>query len=156
MKVSEFIDMQGRLTLQRRNRANEMLEEIVVNNDIVLTGRDLVAKLFLHESIAPISHIAVGTGTKPVDPINDIALANELSRKVLNPVDLTKDLITKSENRKQVTIKAELDFNDANGPLTEAGLFNAVTGGVMYNRVIFPAINKTTDFKLTLIWDILF
>jgi hypothetical protein len=27
---------------------------------------------------------------------------------------------------------------------------------VMYNRVVFPVISKSADFKLTLIWEILF
>ena len=47
-------------------------------------------------------------------------------------------------------------FGEANGALTEAGLFNAAAAGVMYNRVVFPPINKTADFKLTLIWEIIF
>ena len=156
MKVSEAIDMQGRLTLQKRNSANEILEEMAVKNDIVLSGRDLVAKLFINETIDPISHIAVGTGTTTVNPTANAALEIELFRKPISPIDPTQHLTTTVDNRKKVTITAELDFSEANGPLTEAGLFNAGTDGVMYNRVVFPTITKTSDFKLTLLWEITF
>lgn len=156
MKVSEDLDIKGRLILQKRNAVNEILAEIAVNNSIVLTGRDLVAKLFIHEAIAPISHVAVGTGTAEVKPNTDTQLNNELFRKAITKIDPTQNLTTTSDGKKKVTITAELDFNEANGALTEAGLFNADTGGVMYNRVKFPVINKTSDFKLTLIWEILF
>ena len=47
-----------------------------------------------------------------------------------------------------------LDQNEANGALTEAGLFTE--DNVMYNRVVFLPINKTSDFQLTLIWEIVF
>jgi hypothetical protein len=156
MNICDALEMKGRLTLQKRNAANEMIEAIEANNSIVLDGRDLVAKLFINEPIAPISHVAVGTGATPVDPAADTELGTELFRKAINPIDPSQHLVTTDENKKKVTITAELDFNEANGALTEAGLFNADSGGVMYNRVVFPPINKTTDFKLTLIWEIIF
>ncbi|MGB8698135.1 MAG: hypothetical protein WCD18_01855 [Thermosynechococcaceae cyanobacterium] len=156
MKASEFLDMKGQLTLQKRNAANEVFAEMAALNSIVLSGRDLVAKLFINEKIDPISHIAVGKGTDPIDPVKDETLAAETFRKPITPIDLTQNLTTTSDGKKKVTVTAELDFNEANGALTEAGLFNAATDGVMYNRVVFPEINKTSDFKLTLIWEILF
>jgi hypothetical protein len=156
MNISESIDMKGRLTIQTCDRNHKVLDQITINNSIVLTGRDLVAKLFIKEKIDPISHIAVGIGSTAVNPEKDEGLETPLFRKAIAPVDPTQNLTTTGEGRKKVTITAELDFSEANGALTEAGLFNAASGGVMYNRVVFPAINKTSDFKLTLLWEILF
>jgi hypothetical protein len=137
-------------------KSNQIVEQISANNNIVLSGRDLVAKLFINEQIAPISHVAVGTGTTKVDPKTDTNLNTELFRKAITKIDPTQNLTTTIDGKKKVKITTELDFNEANGALTEAGLLNANAGGVMYNRVVFPAINKTNDFKLTLIWEILF
>jgi hypothetical protein len=156
VEVSKNLDMKGKLTVQKRDKSNEILEEFSASNNIVLTGRDLVAKLFINEGIAPISHVAVGTGKTEVDPKTDTNLNTELFRKAIKKIDPTQDLTITSDGKIQVKITVELDFNEANGSLTEAGLFNANTGGVMYNRAVFPAINKTNDFKLTLIWEILF
>lgn len=156
MKLEESNDMRGRLHIAIHNREGELCRKFAANNSIVLTGRDLVAKLFINETIDPISHIAVGTGTAAVDPGTDNALASELFRKPINPIDPSTDLTTTAENKKKVLVTADLDFTEGNGALTEAGLFNADAAGVMYNRVVFPAINKTTDFRLTLIWEIIF
>ena len=156
MKLADHMELKGRLTLHLRNTADEIVEAITVPNSIVLDGRDLVAKLFINETIDPVSHVAVGTGATPVDPVADTALDGELFRKTIDPIDPTLHLTTTPDDKKKVVITVELDFSEGNGALTEAGLFNADPGGVMYNRVVFLPINKTTDFKLTLLWEIVF
>ena len=155
MNLQEALDPRGRLTVQKTDARNTLIETIHVHNSIVLSGRDLIAKLFVKEPIEPVSHVAVGTGSTPVQAADD-KLANEIFRKPIAPVDPSQNITTTDANKRKVTITAELAFADANATLTEAGLFNAASNGVMYNRVVFPAINKTTDFKLTLIWEILF
>src|SRR4051794_22864096 len=157
MKINEAFDMKGRLTLLLRNRRGDLVHEISADNDIVMTGRDLVAKLFAKVSIDPISHIAVGKGATAVDPAVDQKLESELFRKGITPVDPAKD-ITPVDKKVRVIVSTELDFAEGNGALTEAALFNGSdpAASVMYNRVVFPPVNKTADFKLTLVWEILF
>jgi hypothetical protein len=161
MKLNDSIDMKGRLTLRLSDRDGNLVREIAADNDIVLTGRDLVAKMFAKVAIDPISHIAVGTGTTAVAPGTDTALNTEVFRKPIAVIDPAKD-ITAVGGKMRVVITTELDNSEpplggaASVALTEAGMFNAATGGVMYNRVVFPAVNKTADFKLTLVWEILF
>lgn len=156
MKAREALDMKGRLTWQMHNADNAVLEEQTVPNKIVLSGRKLIAQMFVKSNeIAPFSYIAVGTGTTEPQA-NDQQLQAEVFRKEITPVDLTKDISVEGD-REKLRVSTELDFTEANDvPLTEAGLFNASVGGVMYNRVVFKPINKTKDFKLTLIWEIQF
>lgn len=174
MKLADAMDMKGRLTIQKFNREGKLLTEVKANNFIVYTGRDLVAKLFLNQRIDPIKYIAVGTGDKSVDPINDVALQQQVFRKEIKLPDISKDLTdiekkvqieTKNiiQKNRRVIISADLDYeepkpkdNNQLYELREAGLFNAEEGGVMYNRVVFPTISKTKDFKLTLVWEIIF
>ena len=157
MKLNEAFDMKGRLTLLLHDLHGELVRKMAADNDIVMTGRDLVAKLFANVPIDPISHIAVGTGATAVDPAADEKLQSELFRKEVTPIDPAKD-ITPSGNKMRVMVSAELDFAEGNGALTEAAMFNGNDPGssVMYNRVVFPPVNKTADFKLTLVWEILF
>ena len=157
MKIKEAFDMKGHLTLRLHDRHGELVRELEADNDIVLTGRDLVAKLFANIDITPISHIAVGTGATAVDPVADKKLQSELFRKAITPIDPAKD-ITPVENKVRVVVSTELDFTEGNGALTEAAMFNSndIGSSVMYNRVVFPPVNKTSDFKLTLVWEILF
>ena len=77
-------------------------------------------------------------------------------RKDIIPIVPTEHLIDTEDGKKKVFISAELDFTEGNGALTEAGLFNSDTNGVMYNRVVFAPVNKTEDFKLVLVWEIVF
>jgi hypothetical protein len=55
-----------------------------------------------------------------------------------------------------VVMSATFGYQDCNGKICEAGLFNAPEGGVMYNRVVFPEIVKTSDLTLTMVWRITF
>jgi hypothetical protein len=165
MNLSEALDIRGQLTLQKRDARDRLIDVIHAQNSIVLTGRELVAKLFIKEvkdTIKPVSHVAVGTGTAAVSP-QDSKLATELFRKAINPIDVGRDLQSVEQAdgsiRKKVMITADLDLKEAIGGLTEAALFTGDpkdTSAVMYNRVVFPVINKSADFKLTLIWEILF
>jgi hypothetical protein len=41
---------------------------------------------------------------------------------------------------------------DSTGALTEAGVFNAATGGIMLDRVVFPVVNKGADDSLTAVF----
>lgn len=176
MKLADAMDMKGRLTIQKFNCQGKLLTEVKANNFIVYTGRDLVAKLFLNQKIDPIKYIAVGTGVDDdkVDPVEYQKLQREVFRKEIKPIDLSKDLtdITKTvqidnkdvtQRNRRVIISADLDYEEPtpkenNQPyeLREAGLFNASKEGVMYNRVVFPTLSKTKDFKLTLVWEIIF
>lgn len=156
MKLNDFIDMKGRLRIRMEDRSGAVALEMEADNDIVLTGRDLVARLFINEAIDPISHLAVGIGNEEVNPESDEQLNDELFRKEIMPIDPTIHLTDTEDGKKKVFVSAELDFTEGNGALTEAGLFNSETNGVMYNRVVFAPVNKTEDFKLVLVWEIVF
>lgn len=160
MKIADVMDIKGRLTIQKHHIQQHTVEEIKVNNSIVLTGRELVAKLFINQPIKPVSQVGIGTGTNQVNP-NDQQLGKQIFAKKINPINLSQDLQSVDidvqgvkSTRKKVMITVDLEPNEANGAITEAGLFTE--DNVMYNRVVFLPINKTSDFKLTLIWEILF
>ncbi len=78
------------------------------------------------------------------------SVLEEALPRQLNPTKLSggSDIV--------VTLSSTFGYEDANGILTEAGIFNSEDGGVMYNRVVFPEITKTDKFTLSLIWKISF
>ena len=161
MRIYDQIDMQGKLTYYVYDSDGNEIHQWSSNNHIVLGGRQMVAKMFLGESIPGISHLAVGTGNREVDEKADQTLDNELLRKPIRLLDLAKDITTlnggeKEPDKIKVTISTEFDFHEANDGLTEAALFNQPNGGIMYNRIVFPVINKTKDFKLSLVWEVIF
>ncbi|MBW4443410.1 MAG: hypothetical protein KME10_19695 [Plectolyngbya sp. WJT66-NPBG17] len=160
MNLTDTLDIRGRLSIQVYNLEGELLETTIANNSIVQTGRQLVAERFVSSQmsqIKPISQIAVGTGSQDVQPIDRNLHAQVGDRKAIK-VGNFEDMITWKEvdgiARCHLKISADLEPTEYNADLTEAGLFNE--DGVMYNRVVFPAIRKTPAFRLTLLWQILF
>jgi len=164
--MHENMEMKGRLTLRLIDVHGQLVDERYFSNRIVTSGRQLVAQLFggVTAGTPPsnVTHMAVGTNaTAPAD--GQTALGAERSpRKPISDVNYTEfdEPVAGggTVRRVRATIRAVFDFAEANGtdPLREAGVFTALTGGVMYNRVIFDPVTKTSAFQLTLLWDITF
>ena len=86
------------------------------------------------------THIAIGTGTTG-ETANDTALEAEVLRKVFDS--------TSKPSSKTVQFQINVDVGEANGnALSETGLLNAASGGILTNRITHAAINKTSDFEL--------
>ena len=167
--MDENLDMRGRVTLQLTDRRGRVVHRQQRANRIVRSGRRLVAELFggVASGTPPVrvTHIAVGSdGTPPADGQTAL-LAQRGGRKPFTEVTYTDfdepvpgggGAVVR---RVRASVTAVFDFGEANDtttPLREAGIFNAATGGVMYNRVVFEPVTKTNSFKLTLLWDIVF
>jgi hypothetical protein len=151
-------DMHGALTLRMTDRQGAVVHHARHANHIVTSGRDLVARLFAAQvsGVPPtaVTHMALGTdGADPTDA--DAALRAEIAPR--KPVSVEYSKITEGGvERVRARLTSVFDSGEANGPLREAGIFTAPSGGVMYNRVKFDTVTKTADFKLTLIWDVVF
>jgi len=160
MRSTESIELKGHLSLTLTDREGNTVLTQNARNKVVTSGRDLVAKLFSAVDKTPtVGFVAVGESDAEVTD-KDIALGKQLGdRKPLGNFDPNQNLATVGEGdaaRRKITRTVELDFNEANGELREAGLFTALKDGIMYNRVVFPTVTKTSSFKLTLVWEILF
>lgn len=162
MNIAESLNIVGKLTVQKKNMNGEIIEEVKANNSITTAGRDLVATLF-NINMKPdldlkrVTKIGVGSGPKTGEDSSnpaDTELKNLIGYTDIKKIDQDEKTKDYKVPRIVLTITGELGMDDCNGELKEAGLFTKE--GIMYNRVHFPAINKTSDFKLTLIWEIIF
>lgn len=156
MKLLDNLDLVGKLTIKKIDKDNIADAEIVAHNDITLSGRRLVAQLFnpKDEAMKPVTQIKLGTGNKDFE-----AMDNDLAQPIEgHAIEIeTADIQELEDNRIKLTLTGTLQENDekVNGKeLTEACLYSE--SEIMYNRVQFPAISKTENFKLTLIWEITF
>ncbi|MEO9387064.1 MULTISPECIES: hypothetical protein [Chromobacterium] len=112
------------------------------DNLIVDVGFDLVCDALGNAKGRPgvLSHIAVGTGTDPVAS-NQKALSTELARLAAT--------YAHSAGTKVFTMTSTFNAGTATGAITEAGVFNAASNGIMFDRVLFNVINKGSDDTLT-------
>lgn len=161
--MHEINEMRGSLTLWLTDAGGNRRGELRRHNRIVTSGRLLVAQLFGGITAGPppakVTHMAVGTGTKDPDD-GQTGLTAEVARNAITEVTYTPfadGTGAGAAQRVRVSLKSIFDFPDANGAaLTEAGIFTAPAAGVMYNRVTFLPVNKTKEFQLTLLWDVVF
>jgi hypothetical protein len=163
--MRENLDIRGAVTVELADHGGAVVVRQHRSNQIVLTGRRLVAQLFggVASGTPPgkVTHVAVGTNGSPTTD-GDTALKAERGRNPITNVAYTdfddKPAGGPTVRRTRVSLTAVFDFGQANGtdPLLEAALFTADKAGVMYNRVTLDAVTKTSAFKLTVLWDIVF
>ena len=142
--------MQGKVKISLKEaKTGRIVKHREIHNKVVTDGRELVAKLFIGELTTPVTHMAVGSdGTEPSD--EDHALRAEIGRVAMESL-----VVSTEDSTAKVKLTATFG-TDISGPLQEAGIFTAATGGIMYNRVTFPVINKGENHTLTLEWEIIF
>jgi hypothetical protein len=87
--------------------------------------------------------IALGTGTTAAASTQS-ALVTELDRNAAT--------YAHTAGTKTLTFSAGFVAGDATGAITEAGVFNAATAGIMFDRVVFPVVNKGADDSLTAVF----
>ena len=134
---SENLVMTGRLAIALNG---EVIKE--VPNLVVSAGKDYVASRMKDTTKDAMSHMALGSGsTSPA--AGDTALGSELGRNAL-----TSSTVSSNE----ITYVATFAAGESTGAVTEAGLFNAASGGDMLCRTTFGVINKAASDSMTVTW----
>jgi len=119
----------------------------ILRNIITDAGLAEMVKLVFGLGGTAFGYIAIGTGTT-AESATDTALASEIKRKAA-----TKTQTTTSVTGDTCLLTAS--FSSADGltgtsAVTEAGVFNAATGGVLLARKVFSAVNVNWDAGDTL------
>ena len=158
MALTDHLNIAGRLTLSKWDQKGRLIERREVSNDITLAGRDLVARLFnpqrATEPIARVSELRVGGSDRAFDPKLPGLVAPIGGPVAIGKIDEVEVSDDSGRLRKMLRLVAELREGEGNGELREAGLFTPE--GLMYNRVTFDAVTKTSQFRLSLVWEITF
>lgn len=142
--IDETMQLQGAMTLIVR-RAYGDIETVHKDNIIVNVGFDFIADAIGKSASRPsvMGFIALGTGTTAA-AASQSALVSELDR---NAATYAHTVGTKA-----FSFTADFAAGDATGAITEAGVFNAASGGIMLDRVVFPVVNKGADDSLTAVF----
>lgn len=142
MKTNQASGMKlhGALTLilQKKDGQVEVMKK---DNLIVNVGFDFIADAIGKSASRPavMSHIALGTGTTAA-AASQTALVTELTRLAAT--------YAHTVGTKVFTFTASFGAGVATGAITEAGVLNAASAGIMLDRVVFPVVNKGADDTL--------
>lgn len=127
-----------------RDDAGKIKQEFTVPNLVVDTGLDFIASRMKDASATAMSHMAVGTGSTAASSA-DTALGTQLARVALASTTVTDN---------SISYVATFPAGTGTGALTEAGTFNASSGGTMLCRTVFAVINKGAADSMTVTWTV--
>lgn len=129
------INLKGRVKIALNGKTVRDIDNLVVNS-----GKNYVASRMKDTTETPVSHMAVGTGsTAPA--AGDTALGAEAARVTLTST-------TRTDN--ELTYVATFAAGTGTAALTEAGLFNASSGGTLLARTVFAVVNKGSADSMTI------
>jgi hypothetical protein len=146
--IKDTIKSLGTLDIVLQDENGQLKEKLTVPNLVVQTGRNFISHRMLGSANTAMSHMSIGTGTTS-PALTDIALETETFRNAL-----TSSSVSAPGNA--VVYVAVFDPSEpatANA-ITEAGIFNAASGGEILCRTTFPVINKGVLDTLTITWTI--
>jgi len=121
---------------------DEVVKEIP--NLVVTAGKSFVSSRMKDTTKAAMSHMAIGTGTTAAAAGNT-TLVTELDRNALTSTTVTTN---------EIAYVCTWAAGDGTGAITEAGLFNASSGGDMLCRTVFSVVNKGSADSMTITWTI--
>tara|TARA_B100001115_G_scaffold175708_1_gene162056 strand:+ start:418 stop:840 length:423 start_codon:yes stop_codon:yes gene_type:complete len=136
--LNDGLKLTGKLSIAIND---EVVQE--VPNLVVTAGKNYVADRIKNNSTV-MSHMAIGTGSTPAAAGNT-ALGSESAR-----TQLTSSTVTDNEIVYVDTFAA----GTGTGAITEAGIFNASSGGTMLCRTVFSVVNKGASDAMTITWTV--
>jgi hypothetical protein len=143
-KVTEELKATGLVKIVQTNAAGELVKEFNVPNLVVTAGKNHIAAKIAATTNSPaaMTHMAIGTGTS-TPGASDTALGTQTGR-----VSLSGSVVSTNT----ITYTATFPAGTGDGAITEAGVFNASSGGTMLCRTTFPVVNKASGDTIAITW----
>ena len=148
--INENLKLSGQLNIVLKDKAGNVKDEREVKNLVVNKGLEYIASRMKDASKSVMSHMGLGSGTTAAAASQTDLVTLLGSREALDSTT-----ISGSNNEKVVYVSA-FEAGDATGAVTEAGIFNAASGGDMLCRTVFSVVNKAADDTMSVTWTITF
>ena len=143
--LKDSIKLTGELKLTLTNEGGDVTQEMIVPNTVVTAGKGFIASR-MNTTTTTMSHVELGTGTTGAN------VANTTLETIISGsrTALTSTTVTANAVAYVVTFPA----GTGTGAVTEAGILNASSGGVLLCRTTFSVINKAAADTLGITWTI--
>ena len=139
----EELKATGEVQIQLLDASGKVKETHKVKNLVVSAGKTYIAARMQGSAIPTVmGYMAIGTGTA-TPAVANTTLGVEAGRVALASF---------SSSSNQVTATATFPAGTGTGAITEAGIFNANTGGTMLCRTTFPVVNKAAGDSIAITW----
>ena len=146
--INEQLKLAGQLSIVLTGKDGQVKDSREVKNLVVNSGLAYIINRMTGTDKAVISHMALGAGTTPAAAGQTDLVTLLGAREALDSTTILGD------NNEKVRYVCSFEAGDATGAVTEAGIFNASTGGDMLCRTVFDVVNKAADDTMTVTWTI--
>lgn len=143
MKFKGTVEPKGELTISLFGPDGKLKDERKVKNLVVTRGKEYIAGRMINNSTT-LSHMGIGTGTT-APAVGQTALVIQTGRVAFD---------TATATGATATYTANFPAGIGTGAITEAGLFDASTGGNMIARTTFGVITKGVDDVMAISWGV--
>jgi len=143
--LNENLKLRGDVALVLKDKNGNVKETREINNLIVSAGLTFICSRMAGASANVMSHMALGSGTTAAAAGQTDLVSILGSREAL-------DSSTASSNT--ITYVSSFEAGEGTGAVTEAGIFNAASGGDMLCRTVFSVVNKEADDTMSVTWTI--
>jgi len=147
----DSLKVSGTLQLILRDANGNIKVDRTEKNIITTAGKQHIAARLANtfsgagEIGATMGWMGVGTGTTGA-VVGDTALQSALGARIA--------MGTPTSALNVSTFTCTFVAGVSTGAITEAGIFNALTGSTMLNRTTFAPVNKAVDDSLTINWSV--
>jgi hypothetical protein len=141
---TESVNVKGNLEVILLDKTGKQKDYRKVNNLVVAVGKDVIASRLVGNSLAVMSHMALGSDATPA-ATGQTALGGELGRVVL-------DSTSRASNT--ITYVATFPAGTGTGSITEAGILNASSTGNMLCRTVFGVVTKASGDTIVITWNV--
>lgn len=146
--INEKLKLSGALSIVLTDKNGNVKDTREVKNLVVNSGLAFIISRMVGVSKNVMSHMALGAGTTAAVAGQGDLISMLGARETLDSTTIS------GTNSEKVVYVATFEPGDATGAVTEAGIFNAATGGDMLCRTVFPVVNKAADDQMAVTWTI--
>jgi hypothetical protein len=137
--INDDLKITGRLIIEKNG---EVVQE--VDNLVVTAGKNWVIDR-MKDANTVMTHMELGTGTTAA-AAGDTALETIISS--------SRTSLTTTTSGTSITYTCTFAAGTGTGAVTEAGIFDATTGGDMLARTAFAVVNKGASDSMTITWTV--
>jgi hypothetical protein len=155
--INDLLRVRGDVKIELFDENGEFKSVTHIPNLVVTVGRQHIASRMSDTAKQnQMTHMQIGsntngTTTPATAPEQTTLLGNSLSTRVLLSSAPGGDVVGNT-----VQYTATFGTGNGTGAVSEAGIFNASSGGVMLCRTVFPIQNKQATDSLTITWTVSF
>lgn len=143
--MEDKLKLKGDVFITVKDKDGNIKEQRHEENLVVSAGLNFICDRMKDTTNAVMSHMGLGSGTTAAAAGQTDLVSLLGSREALDGTSVSSNTITYT---------ASFEAGDASGAVTEAGIFNASTGGTMLCRVVFGTITKAADDTMSVTWVI--